>query len=233
MPGVRGQGRVPTLDDARTRRNWNANATNYAARSLGTGLRLDTSKLMTLDINGLLSATPTLIDEFVINDVGIGLRKVTLGDIRALNAAFAVTTNNVALDINGTNIAIPWDQTAHIDKGGIWTHDGGGGTPSRIEVEEIGIYLVNVVVKFSTAVSDVNLNMQLRVNGTTLVGPVGSCGYISNAGGHAEASVSISAIVSLAADDYLEVISNREAAAGVTNMIAGDSEFNIIKWSEV
>lgn len=233
MPGVRGQGRVPSLADPRTRRNWNANATNYAARSLGTGLRLDTTKLVTLDINGLLSATPTLADEFVINDIGVGLRKVTLNDIRALNAAFAVTTNDAATDINGANVLIAWDQTAHIDKGGIWTHASGGPNPSRIEVEEIGIYLVNVVVKFTTAVADVNINMQLRVNGTTLVGPVGSCGYVSNAGGHAEASVSISALLSLAANDYLEVVSNQEAAAGVANMIAGDSEFNIVKWSEI
>lgn len=57
MPGVRGQGRVPSLDDARTRRNWNASATAYASRSLGSGIGLDSNNRITLQLqtgSGLL-----------------------------------------------------------------------------------------------------------------------------------------------------------------------------------
>lgn len=46
MPGIRGSNRVPG-GDARTRRNWNSVATAYDSRSLGDGLGLNTTRLLT------------------------------------------------------------------------------------------------------------------------------------------------------------------------------------------
>lgn len=50
MPGYRGSNRVPG-GDARTRRNWNSNATAYSTRTLGDGLTLATNRTLSVDIS--------------------------------------------------------------------------------------------------------------------------------------------------------------------------------------
>ncbi len=52
MAGLRGFNRVPGRD-ARTRRNWNAQATAFEDRSLGFGLELDTAKLLAVALDDL------------------------------------------------------------------------------------------------------------------------------------------------------------------------------------
>ena len=49
MPGIRGSNRVPG-GDARTRRNWNSTATAYDSRSLGDGLGLNLTRLLSVEL---------------------------------------------------------------------------------------------------------------------------------------------------------------------------------------
>jgi len=132
------------------------------------------------------------------------------------------TTTNFGSSLNGTNVIVDWDQTASIDEGpSVFTHNPSS-NPSRIEVEKTGIYLVDVILTMSTASNTVSVNAQLRVNGTTLQAGKGAGGIVTT-GTHDESSVHINTLVSLAANDYIEVVCNREAGGGSVTLIAGES----------
>jgi len=143
-----------------------------------------------------------------------------------LNAAFQVTTQ-FSTNINGTNIVIDWDQTAELNNGSAFTHSSGT-NPSRITFNEAGIYLVTCSLSMSTSVVRSNIIMTIRKNGSTVLTGEGKSGYIRQAG-QSHSSVHLTMVVSLAATDYLEVLSNLEGASGTVTLTSDESLFNAIK----
>ena len=128
--------------------------------------------------------------------------------------------NNSIQNLNGANVAANWN-TLVASAGSDVTYD--VANPSRIELNTTGKYRISVNLKgVTTTTQRANITAQIRQNGTAMRGPKTACGYIRYASSHDESSVHLASFVyPFTAGDYIEVVCNQEAAAGVWNSQSG------------
>jgi hypothetical protein len=168
------------------------------------------------------------------NDSGVAGATVTAAldqldsDIAAKRdaASYIARQNSATQDLNGTNVAANWGQ-AVASNGSDLSWD--VANPSRISIATTGDYRVTFnLAATSTAVRS-NIIARLRVNGTTFRGPIGSSGYIRSSSSHDNASVHAAFIHPFTAGDYIEIVANREAAAGNWTTVNGACSISLEK----
>lgn len=160
------------------------------------------------DVDGVsVSGTSTLLSTHVADT--FNPHAVTLA--QAGVDCFAVTTR-VGTNLNGTNVAVDWDQSAYINSGG-YTHSTST-NPSRVQVDASGTYRIDCTLTFDSDQQRTSIMAEARVNGSTLVAGQGATGIILNQNNHDHASVHVGTLVELTDGDYVEIICNRDAATG-------------------
>jgi hypothetical protein len=144
-----------------------------------------------------------------------------------IGACIAVTTQDTVTNYNGTNVAVAWDQAAHINEGVVFTHSAVTNN-SRISVDRDGIYRISCVLHFTSTVQRAAVYAEVRVGGSTVLSGRGASGYIrASTTTHDESSVHINILANLSASDYIEIITNQEAQAGTVNLVSNTSEINL------
>ena len=121
--------------------------------------------------------------------------------------------NGLAQNLNGTNVIVDWSGS-NVTLGSHVTFD--PAFPTRIGVSTTGYYALGFNLKGTSAATQrANITSQFRLNGATLIGTECAEGYIRISSGHTESSQSMSPFLyQLTAGWYVEVVCNREAAAG-------------------
>lgn len=133
------------------------------------------------------------------------------------------TTNINAL---ATDNIIPWDTEDFEDA--IFTHDAVTNN-SRVQVTETAKYLVSGAVSIYSTSARYNGILKFRINGATTLGPTFQPGYIRNASGQNETSLTFSLILDLTANDYFEVLVDRESSTGAATLISGASSLSVVQ----
>ena len=111
--------------------------------------------------------------------------------------------------------AIDWNLGATSDIGNIgtlFTHSTST-NPTRITINRKAFVEVDIAICVSGAVTDTNVEVSARVNGSTFLRPFCNA-YISNAGGHTLSNAIMTVWYRASAGDYIEVLTQQEAAAG-------------------
>ncbi|MDT0554270.1 hypothetical protein, partial [Urechidicola vernalis] len=99
-----------------------------------------------------------------------------------------------------------------------------------LTVHFTGRIIIDANLYMEAAVNRASVQMRIKKNGTTEVGPIASSGYIRNGNGHTESSVHISGfILSVVPGDEISFYAKRAAAAGTVNMTSETSSVSIIK----
>lgn len=145
------------------------------------------------------------------------------GDIASISTftpSYMGRQNNSVQNLNGTAVAVNWNQQVAAAGSDITYNVA---NPSRLTLATTGNYRVSVNLKGSTVSTQrAAITAQLRQNGVAMRGPISACGYIRYASGHEESSVHIAAFVyPFTAGDFIEIVCNQEAAAGVWNSGSG------------
>lgn len=118
-----------------------------------------------------------------------------------------VTSNDTSTDINRTtNFTVPFNLLDFNTNTSAFSHNTGTGV---ITVLRTGYYWVFAQISYNDAgaTSPARGNPSVRIykNGSTSLGYTGAHGYLRNSSGHDEASNSVGMMVSLTANDTLEV----------------------------
>lgn len=159
-----------------------------------------------------------------------------LGTVDVQPLASARYRDNSTTNINAAALdnLIPWGVEDFEDS--LYTHDIVTNN-SRVQVGEASRYLVSGsinVANNSTNNFRYNGRVKFRINGTTTLNPTFQPGYIRNNGGHTETSLVFSIVLDLAANDYFEILVDREnTTVGPANMIAGTSSMSIVQLQSV
>lgn len=138
-----------------------------------------------------------------------------------------------AQDINASasNNLVNWDISDIVDTE-YYTHSTST-NPSRVTVLHNGRYEVNVILSYNTNIANENAvryngKVKLRVNGSTVKPYRGKSGYVRGATGHNESSLHLYMVLSLNANDYVEILVDRESSAvGEANLNSNQSILTI------
>lgn len=137
------------------------------------------------------------------------------------------TTN---LNINATDNIVPWDLEDFEDD--VFVHDTVTNN-SRIQVTEEGKYLVSGSINLSnTGTNNFRYNgrVKFRVNGTIFLDPTFQPGYIRQTSGQDETSLVYSVVLDLQANDYFEILIDREnTVTGPATMIPNTSSLSLVQ----
>lgn len=137
------------------------------------------------------------------------------------------TTN---LNINATDNIVPWDLEDFEDD--VFVHDTVTNN-SRIQVTEDGKYLVSGSINLSnTGTNNFRYNgrVKFRVNGTIFLDPTFQPGYIRQTSGQDETSLVYSVVLDLQANDYFELLIDREnTVTGPATMIPNTSSLSLVQ----
>lgn len=135
-------------------------------------------------------------------------------------------------DINAaaTNNIVPWDTEDFEDT--VFTHDTVTNN-SRIQVTATAKYLVSGsvnVINTSTNNFRYNGRLKFRINGVTTLPATFQPGYIRRTSGQEETSLVFSTILDLTANDYFEVLIDREnTTVGSAAMIPNTSSLSVVQ----
>lgn len=130
-----------------------------------------------------------------------------------------VKTHDTTTDFNSGTVTVPWDQTAIYNYGGIFTHDPVTNN-SRITVNRHAIYGFMVNLNFtSSGTNRVNLRGYPKVTGAFKEDTARNS-YIRNASSANESSLNWYIEQEIAADGYLEIVTQLEAGVDVVNMMS-------------
>jgi len=151
---------------------------------------------------------------------------LTTGNMSAFRLRDTSTTD---LNSSATDNLVPWNTQDFLDSG-TFTHSTSTNT-SRVTVLETGRYMFSGAISVEDAVGVSNFRyngrVKFRVNGTDVEGPRFQPGYIRNNSGQEETSLVFSAIVDLTANDYIEILVDREnTTTGAASMISGHSSWS-------
>lgn len=150
-----------------------------------------------------------------------------VSDLATARYSHSLVTNINAAALD--NI-IPWDTEDFEDTA--FVHDTVTNN-SRVQVTDTAKYLVSGAVSVNNTVTNnfrYNGRLKFRVNGTTTLAPRFQPGYIRRTGGQDETSLVFSIVMDLAANDYFEVLVDRESTNGAAaNMLPGESSLSIVK----
>lgn len=137
------------------------------------------------------------------------------------------TTN---LNINATDNIVPWNLEDFEDD--VFVHDTVTNN-SRIQVTEEGKYLVSGSINLSnTGTNNFRYNgrVKFRVNGTIFLDPTFQPGYIRQTSGQDETSLVYSVVLDLQANDYFEILIDREnTVTGPATMIPNTSSLSLVQ----
>lgn len=139
-------------------------------------------------------------------------------------------TSTTNINAAATDNLIPWD-TEDFEEA-VYIHDTITNN-SRVQVTETSKYLVSGAVTFTSTSARYNGKLKFRINGATTLTPTFESGYIRAASGHNESSLPFSIILDLAANDYFEVLVDRESTTGVATMISGASSLSVVQLTAV
>lgn len=132
---------------------------------------------------------------------------------------YASTTASKNTNINNAAVtAIDWNLGVAPEIGNIgtlFTHSTSV-NPTRINITRKALLEINAWILPSSTVADVNVAIAVLLNGVA-IRPSGY-GYISAAAGHNFANSSVTCYCKANAGDYLEVITQQEAAAGTATL---------------
>ncbi len=160
--------------------------------------------------------------------VQIDANTATLGDMLAARYRDTSTTD---LNAAATDNIVPWD-TEDFEDAAAFTHDTVINN-SRVQVLADGKYHVSGAVSVENAVTNnfrYNGRVKFRVNGVTVLPMRFQPGYIRMTSGQTETSLVFSTVLDLNANDYFEVLVDREnTTAGVANMISGQSSLSVVQ----
>ncbi len=144
-------------------------------------------------------------------------------------AAARYSDNSIA-NINAatTDNLVPWNIEAFEDVD-VFVHDTVTNN-SRIQVAQDGKYLVSGTVSISGANTRYNGKLKFRLNGSTVLGPRFQPGYIRNSSSQDETSLNFSIILDLAANEYFEILVDREGGGTQpVYMNANESTLSIVQ----
>lgn len=178
---------------------------------LGTGTTIDLATDPGLEFDG---ATPN--GELRVK-VDTGIARGSAG-IALDMPCIAVTTRDNASIMAAALTAVIWDQTAHENSGGIFTHDPVTNN-TRITVSEAGIYYISAIVSGRCSAfgsgTQFSHKINARINGTTTItGDARS----SSCNGGGDLCTNFTTVVSLSADDYVEIMTIRVLNAIICTM---------------
>ena len=97
-----------------------------------------------------------------------------------------------------------------------------------ITVPTAGIYQVTSNCYMTSTIQRASVATQFAVNGT-LAGEIAAMGYIRATGGHNESTVNLTTLLSLAADDVVDIHFAREAVAGTVNLESANSAITLMR----
>lgn len=104
-------------------------------------------------------------------------------------------------------------------------------TGNTITVSDPGIYRIDADINCSvpnTSVNHISVGSKITINGSQRL-KAGRSGYLRGIDNHLKASSSVSARVSLNANDIIGVVGFRDATGGTVDTPAGESELTIMK----
>lgn len=166
-------------------------------------------------------------DEFPIVDSEVGdTKKVKVVNLPPSSPLiFQATSSDSGMNISGGAL-IPWD-VEHLKDSG-YIHDSVA-SPSEIQFETAGRYLVYVSLSFTSSAERANPGVKFKKNGTDVLDGEGLHGYIRAVDGHNESSSGFMRVIEVLADDYIEVTTVQMAKSGTVNLRANQSILYIEK----
>lgn len=148
------------------------------------------------------------------------------GTAQPLATARYRDTSTTNLNAAATDNVVPWNAEDFADS--VFVHDTVTNN-SQIQVTEAGKYLVSGAVSLFSASARYNGILKFRVNGVTTLPMTFQPGYIRNASGQNETSLNFSAVLDLGANDFFEILVDRESATGAATMISGASSLSVVQ----
>lgn len=145
------------------------------------------------------------------------------GRFLALALDYIQLTTATSINVNtDAETTIQWD-TIDLQAGQSLSFDSTKSN-THIVAEVAGCYRLYANLLLTSAVADVNIRVRVRYNTTTILRSRWTTGYLSNRYGHNETSVApYIPLIELNTGDYLEITTQREAAAGTVSLIAAQS----------
>ncbi len=141
------------------------------------------------------------------------------------------TAGGQNLNAAAANNLVSWDTLAFNRSPDVFSY-----TPpsSIITILRSGLYQICSTLAYNTTFQQYNGRIKFRFAPPTAATPTvmperGKSGYISNAGGHSESSLTLSTLVELTANSTIEVLVDRENAAfGPVPTNTGQSVFYVV-----
>lgn len=134
----------------------------------------------------------------------------------AQSSYFRCENVDIVVDLNSST----GDYTTQVPIVGVVSHNVGSdfqAVGQTVQANFDGDIKLHCVVKILGTGARQSPNIRTRINGTPL-GSIGASGYIRNSTGHAESSLHISDIFTVADGDIIDIGSRREGGAGIVTM---------------
>lgn len=134
-------------------------------------------------------------------------------------AILGITDETLELNSAGPSI-LKFDDHQHTGDG--FTISTAPGQLGRVTVTKDGWYRIYALSTYESVTADTSIKILAYANGIILPGR-GRHGHIANAGGHTSSSSSLETWAQMNANDYIDISTQQNGAAGAVNPIAGES----------